>query len=99
MYERGVWLLCAALEPAEVAEVVPELMNCLAEHVRSAPLVVHDPQAAVTGAAREAAAASAGGGAGWAAAAAAGVVGAGAAGAGAAASGMMAGAYTRSDFS
>ena len=46
-YERGVRLLCAALDPEELAEVVPELMACLAEHVRSSPLVVLDPTSAV----------------------------------------------------
>jgi Kip1 ubiquitination-promoting complex protein 1 len=45
-YERSVQLLCVALDPEELAEVVPELMACLAEHVRSSPLVVLDPASA-----------------------------------------------------
>ena len=44
-YERGVALLCAALDPAELSAVVPELMTALAELARSAPLVVLDRNA------------------------------------------------------
>ena len=45
-YQRAVELLCAALEPEELAEVIPELMASLAECTRSAPLTTLDPNAA-----------------------------------------------------
>ena len=44
-YQRAVELLCAALEPEELVEIIPELMASLAECTRSAPLTTSDPNA------------------------------------------------------